>query len=94
MSPAGSTIHLTVGRAPPTGPSSPRHRPGPGPDADQRDRAFDRFWQGTGGELGGSGLGLAIVQKLVAADGGHVELREAPGGGLDAVVQLPPVPVR
>jgi len=57
--------------------------------ADQRERAFDRFWQGPEG-TGTSGLGLAIVQKLVLADGGHVELRAAPGGGLDAVVQLPP----
>jgi hypothetical protein len=28
------------------------------------------------------------VQKLVVADGGAAELREAPGGGLDAVLVL------
>ncbi len=63
---------------------------GPGLTAAQRARAFDRFWRArsTRGELGGSGLGLAIVQKLVTADGGSVELREAPGGGLDAVIVL------
>ena len=42
-----------------------------------------------GHQLGGSGLGLAIVARLVAADGGRVELREAPGGGIDAVVSYP-----
>jgi signal transduction histidine kinase len=35
---------------------------------------------------------LAIVRKLVEADGGTVELRARPGGGLDAVVALPPAP--
>jgi len=28
------------------------------------------------------------VRKLVAADEGEVELAEAPGGGLDAIVRL------
>jgi signal transduction histidine kinase len=69
---------------------------GPGLDPEQRRRAFDRFWRGDGtgsgtsrASLGGSGLGLAIVRRLVAADGGHVELREAPEGGIDAVVSYP-----
>ena len=63
---------------------------GPGLTPDQRDHAFDRFWRAgtTRAELGGSGLGLAIVQKLTVADGGRVELREGPGGGLDAVIVL------
>jgi signal transduction histidine kinase len=56
---------------------------------EQRKRAFDRFWRaGSGG--GGSGLGLAIVKRLVAADEGEVELGEAAGGGVDAVVRLRP----
>jgi signal transduction histidine kinase len=41
------------------------------------------------GPLGGSGLGLAIVARLAAADGGESELREAPSGGVDAVVSYP-----
>jgi signal transduction histidine kinase len=60
---------------------------GPGLSAGDRARAFDRFWRaGSGG--GGSGLGLAIVRKLAEADAATVELDEAPGGGLDAVVRL------
>jgi signal transduction histidine kinase len=61
---------------------------GPGLPEEQRRRAFDRFWRGRQGE--GSGLGLAIARSLVEADGGEVELAEAPGGGLDAIVRLRP----
>jgi signal transduction histidine kinase len=60
---------------------------GPGMSAEQRERAFDRFWR-AGSDGHGSGLGLAIVKRLVEIDGGRIELRNAPGGGLDAVVHL------
>jgi signal transduction histidine kinase len=60
---------------------------GPGLTTDERARAFDRFWRGNG-RGAGSGLGLAIVKRLVEVDGGEVELREAVGGGVDAVVRL------
>lgn len=64
---------------------------GPGLSVEQRARAFDRFWRaGTGG--GGSGLGLAIARRLVEADGGTIELCEAMGGGVEAVVRLPAAP--
>ncbi len=64
---------------------------GPGLTAEQRERAFDRFWRAgsTRTELGGSGLGLAIVRKLARADDGDVELRAAQPRGLDVVVRLP-----
>ena len=62
---------------------------GPGLTQEQRERAFDRFWR-AGPPGGGSGLGLAIVKRLVAADDGKIELREASGGGVDAVVSLRP----
>ena len=62
---------------------------GPGMSEEQRARAFDRFWRGPDGARGGgSGLGLAIVNRLVRSDGGRVELRRAPTGGIDAVVRL------
>jgi signal transduction histidine kinase len=62
---------------------------GPGLTPEQRKRAFDRFWRAGSGD-GGSGLGLAIVKRLVTADEGEVELREASTGGVDAVVRLRP----
>jgi signal transduction histidine kinase len=65
---------------------------GPGIAPDQRERAFDRFWRAPDAPPGGSGLGLAIVARLVAASGGSVELRDAPGGGLDAVVTFQSAP--
>jgi signal transduction histidine kinase len=61
---------------------------GPGMTADDRARAFDRFWRAPTAAGGGSGLGLAIVRRLVEADEGEVELADAPGGGLDAIVRL------
>jgi signal transduction histidine kinase len=63
---------------------------GPGMSADERVRAFDRFWRAPGSpaENGGFGLGLAIVRQLVATDGGTVELRSPPTGGLEAVITL------
>lgn len=66
---------------------------GPGMSAERRATAFDRFWQASsdgGQRVGGFGIGLAIVRQLVVADGGEVELLEAPRGGLDACVRLRP----
>jgi len=63
---------------------------GPGMTVEERGRAFDRFWQGSARRNGSSGLGLAIVQQLARANGGEIVLDEAPGGGLDASVELEP----
>lgn len=41
---------------------------------------------------GGLGLGLAIVDRIVAALGGSLDLRDTPGGGLTAVVEVPVEP--
>lgn len=58
---------------------------GPGLTAEQRARAFDRFWRAS--DKPGSGLGLAIARRLVERDGGNIELRPAASGGIDAVVR-------
>ena len=60
---------------------------GTGLTADQRERAFDRFWRAS--KEPGSGLGLAIAKRLVELDGGTIELRAASTGGIDAVVRYP-----
>jgi signal transduction histidine kinase len=87
-SPRGGTVTLSAVAAPRWVELHLRDE-GPGMTREQRERAFDRFWRAGSGE-GGSGLGLAIVKRLVAADEGEVELGEAPGGGVDAVVRLRP----
>ncbi|WP_329064168.1 sensor histidine kinase [Streptomyces sp. NBC_01429] len=67
---------------------------GPGMTAEQRGRAFDRFWRAPDAPKGGTGLGLALVQRLTLASGGEALLLPAPGGGLDAVVRLQSVSPR
>jgi signal transduction histidine kinase len=84
-SPEGGTITVAVRNAGPWIEASVRDE-GPGLSAEERGRAFDRFWRGHDGE--GSGLGLAIARRLVEADGGMIELESAPGGGLDVVVHV------
>jgi signal transduction histidine kinase len=53
---------------------------GPGIDAADRDRAFDRFWRGTTARQrtsNGTGLGLALVSEHVRLMGGEVRLEGA-----------------
>jgi signal transduction histidine kinase len=87
-SPVGGTITLSARAATPWVELHLSDE-GPGLTPEQRERAFDRFWR-AGSGAGSSGLGLAIVRRLLAADEGEVELREAAGGGIDAVVRLRP----
>ena len=86
VAPAGSTVTVAVRS---DGAVTEIHvvDEGPGLTAEQRERAFDRFWRAGSGP-GGSGLGLAIVRRLVEADEGSAALEAAPGGGIDAVVRL------
>lgn len=62
---------------------------GRGMSAEERARAFDRFWRSEGAAPDGTGLGLAIVAQLVRVSGGTCWLDAAEGGGIDAVVRLP-----
>ncbi|MFC4499460.1 MULTISPECIES: sensor histidine kinase [Streptomyces] len=55
---------------------------GPGIDADDISRVFDRFYRAdTARALPGSGLGLAIVRDVAEAHGGTVSAGRRPGGG-------------
>jgi two-component system, OmpR family, sensor kinase len=65
---------------------------GPGMTPEQAQRVFERFYradQARNRASGGTGLGLAIVAGLVAAHGGTVSVRTAPGRGADFQVKLP-----
>ncbi|MGQ0464000.1 MAG: HAMP domain-containing sensor histidine kinase [Sporichthyaceae bacterium] len=69
---------------------------GPGLSAEECDRVFERFYRTDSSRnrrTGGSGLGLSIVAALVAAHGGKVEVKSAPGAGATFRVRLPNAPV-
>jgi signal transduction histidine kinase len=89
FTPAGSRVELAIRQA---GGWVELHvtDQGPGMPADQRERAFDRFWRGPDTDREGTGLGLAIVRQLLEASGGTAELRPDPNGGLVAVAHLRP----
>jgi two-component system OmpR family sensor kinase len=65
---------------------------GRGMTTEQAQHVFERFYradQARNRASGGTGLGLAIVAGLVAAHGGTVSVRTAPGKGADFQVKLP-----
>jgi len=65
---------------------------GPGiPDA-ALERVFEPFQRleaSRSRDTGGTGLGLGIARNIARAHGGDIVLRNAPGGGLEAVLTLP-----
>jgi signal transduction histidine kinase/ActR/RegA family two-component response regulator len=66
---------------------------GPGINAEQQARLFQRFEQAEGARTtaryGGSGLGLAICQELAVAMGGRIGVESSPGSGARFTVDLP-----
>jgi len=63
---------------------------GPGLDADQAARVFDRFYRGPAATRdSGSGLGLFIVASLARAFGGSASVASEPGAGSVFTVELP-----
>ena len=62
---------------------------GPGIPAGQKLLVQKRFYRIPGSASGGSGLGLAIAAAVVQRQGGQLELKDAPGGGLRVEVLLP-----
>lgn len=66
------------------------HDEGPGIDAEDLPRVFDRFYRSEEARATpGSGLGLAIVKQVVEAHGGQVFARNRPGGGAEVGFELP-----
>ncbi|WP_425510958.1 hybrid sensor histidine kinase/response regulator [Xanthomonas chitinilytica] len=66
---------------------------GPGINAEQQQRLFQRFEQADGARTaaryGGSGLGLAICQELAVAMGGRIGIDSTLGSGSRFSVELP-----
>ncbi|HEY3683727.1 MAG TPA: HAMP domain-containing sensor histidine kinase [Streptosporangiaceae bacterium] len=65
---------------------------GPGLEAEQAARVFERFYRADSSRTraqGGTGLGLSIVASLAAAHGGTAEVETAPGQGATFRVLIP-----
>ncbi len=68
------------------------HDTGRGFPPDFLPHAFDRFRRADdtrARSAGGTGLGLAIVRAAVTAQGGSVEVANAPAGGAVAIIRIP-----
>jgi two-component system OmpR family sensor kinase len=94
--PAGVAVEARV-VATETGARIEVHDDGPGLDAGERERVFDRFWRAGNGARGadaGSGLGLAIVAAVATAHGGRAWAASDGAGmrGAHFVVDLPARP--
>jgi signal transduction histidine kinase len=61
---------------------------GPGLEAQDLDRAFDKFVRGRSRTVG-SGLGLYICQQIVQGHQGTIRVHNAPDGGAEFTVELP-----
>ena len=65
---------------------------GPGINAEDQKKLFQKFTRltarPTGGE-GSTGLGLSIVKRLVDAMGGNIQCQSTPGDGAVFIVRLP-----
>ena len=62
---------------------------GPGIADDRLPHIFDAYWHARQSPRDGTGLGLAIVKGLVEAQGGHLDVRTAPGAGSTFCFSLP-----
>jgi K+-sensing histidine kinase KdpD len=63
---------------------------GPGMSAEELDRAFEAFYQGTlPARKAGVGLGLYISRRIVEAHGGTMRIDSEPGRGTAVLVEVP-----
>jgi signal transduction histidine kinase len=85
----GNLVRLTVAVTP-TGARITVADNGPGMSAEDRGRAFLRWFSNS--SPNGTGLGLAIVHRLATSNGGTARLDQTPGGGLTVMLYFPGVP--
>jgi signal transduction histidine kinase len=88
-SPRGSLVEVEVGRNGRGDAGSVRvavRDRGPGIAVAIAGRAFDPF---VTGRADGTGLGLAVVRRVAEEHGGRARLEPRPGGGVEAVLELP-----
>ncbi len=62
---------------------------GPGINAGDEERIFQKFFRAEGAPAGGTGLGLSIARRLVEANGGSLTARNRTGGGAVFTLDLP-----
>jgi signal transduction histidine kinase len=65
---------------------------GPGIPERELEHAFEPFFRGESSrsrETGGTGLGLGIARNIARGHGGDLQLKNRPGGGLEAILTLP-----
>jgi two-component system OmpR family sensor kinase len=89
--PAGTPVHVTVGRENGSGVIEVRDE-GPGMEPEQVERVFERFYRADPSRArtsGGVGLGLSIVAAVAEAHGGSVSARSEPGCGATFRIELP-----
>ncbi|MFE3647723.1 ATP-binding protein [Streptomyces sp. NPDC059152] len=85
FSPSGGTVEVRL-----AGGALTVRDHGPGIPPDELPHVFERFWRSPSARsLPGSGLGLSIVARTAEQSGGGVRLRNAPGGGTQALLTLP-----
>jgi signal transduction histidine kinase len=88
----GGHVEVTVEALPPDAPSLVRFSvrdDGPGIEASELPRVFERFFRGRASTAEGAGLGLAISRSIALAHGGDLTVESAPGDGSLFHLDLP-----
>lgn len=84
--PSDRPIHICAG----PGPVLSVRDYGPGIPLEDKEKIFNRFWQGGTRSEGGAGLGLGIVKRLCDAHDAVITLESPEGGGTLFLVQFQP----
>jgi two-component system OmpR family sensor kinase len=89
FSPVGGATEIVVRAAQDAAELSIRDH-GPGVPEAELASLFRPFYRGSNAvRADGHGVGLAIVQRVVQVHGGEIRAENAPGGGLQVILQLP-----